>query len=142
MNKLKELYKKYREYIMYLIFGGLTTVVNWVIYFPLTNILHIHYQIANVIAWVCAVVFAYFTNRAWVFESKNKNKIIEFAKFTSGRIFSLLAEMALLFVLIDLIKFNENISKIAGAVVVVVLNYILSKVFVFKEKKDGENGEK
>ncbi len=139
---IKNLYNKYREYIMYLVFGVLTTVVNWVIYFPLTNIFHIHYQIANVIAWICAVVFAYFTNREWVFESKNKNKALEFIKFMSGRVFSLLAEMALLFVLIDLISVNENLSKILGAVVVVVLNYIVSKVFVFKDKKEEKNGEK
>ena len=132
MEKIKKLLLKYKEAIMYLIFGVLTTAVNWVVYFPLTKLTPIHYQAANVISWIAAVVFAYFTNREFVFLSKNKNKIIEFIKFTSGRIFSLLAEMAVLFLLIEIIAFHEDMSKIFGQVIVVILNYIISKVFVFK----------
>lgn len=133
MEKLKKLWKKYKEAILYLIFGVLTTAVNWIVYFPLTKLTPVHYQIANVISWIAAVLFAYFTNRTFVFESKNKNKLAELAKFIGGRIFSLLAETALLFILIDLIKFNEDLSKIGGQVIVVILNYIISKVFVFKK---------
>ncbi len=132
MEKIKKLLLKYKEAILYLIFGGLTTAVNWVVYFPLTKLTPIHYQAANVISWIAAVVFAYFTNRIFVFESKNKNKTAEFLKFTSGRVFSLLAEMALLFILIDGVHFHEDLSKIVGQVIVVILNYIISKVFVFK----------
>ncbi len=132
MEKIKNLLFKYKEAILYLIFGVLTTAVNWVVYFPLTKLTPIHYQVATVISWIAAVVFAYFTNREFVFLSKNKNKIMEFIKFTSGRIFSLLAEMAVLFLLIEIIAFHEDMSKIFGQVIVVILNYIISKVFVFK----------
>ena len=133
MEKLKKLWSKYREAILYLIFGGLTTAVNWVVYFPLTKFTPLHYQIANVISWIAAVVFAYFTNRKYVFESKNTNKVAEFAKFTGARVFSLLAEMAVLFILISVLRFNGDLSKIFGQVIVVILNYIISKVFVFKK---------
>ncbi len=132
MEKIKKLLIKYKEAILYLIFGALTTAVNWAVYFPLTKLTPIHYQAANVISWIAAVVFAYFTNRKYVFESKNENKTAEFVKFTSGRVFSLLAETALLFILIDVVHFHEDLSKIGGQVIVVILNYIISKVFVFK----------
>lgn len=132
MERIKKLLLKYKEAILYIIFGVLTTAVNWVVYFPLTKLTSIHYQAANVISWIAAVVFAYFTNREFVFLSKNKNKIAEFIKFTSGRVFSLLAEMAVLFLLIEIIDFHEDMSKIFGQVIVVILNYIISKVFVFK----------
>ena len=95
MEKIKKLLLKYKEAIMYLIFGVLTTAVNWVVYFPLTKLTPIHYQAANVISWIAAVVFAYFTNREFVFLSKNKNKIFE----SSSRRMSILV-VILLFVAI------------------------------------------
>ena len=141
MNKLKGLFTKYRELILYVFFGGLTTAVNWIIYFPLVNWLHVHYQIANVIAWIAAVLFAFLTNKSLVFSSRDwsaKVVFTELPKFAGGRVFSLLVEMGLMFLLVDIARFNENIVKIIVAVIVVILNYIVSKLFVFKNDKDGK----
>ena len=138
MDKIKSLYNKYKEIILYLVFGVLTTVINYVVYFALT-FLGVNIYIANVIAWICAVLFAYFTNRGMVFNSQAKGRksiLKEMLAFYGGRVFSLAVEEILLFVCVSLLNMNEYIIKLILQVVVVVLNYILSKFFVFRKKKD------
>ncbi len=146
-GKLMSLYNKYKEMILYLVFGVLTTVINYIVYFIFINI-GVHYEISNCIAWVAGVAFAYFTNRSIVFNSDAKGvkkKLIEAAEFVAARLFSLVAEMILLWFFIDVItlnpdeKLNELIAKLIGAVVVVILNYIASKFVIFKKKDSGEN---
>lgn len=143
-SKIKALYNKHKEVILYLIFGGLTTVLNYIVYFIFVSF-GIHYEISNCIAWVAGVTFAYLTNRSIVFESQAegaKKKIIEAVEFVLARVFSLLAEMLLLYLFIDIItlhpdkQWNELIAKLIGAVVVVILNYIASKFVIFTKKKD------
>ena len=103
VDTVKKLLIKYREVILYLIFGVLTTAVNMIIFFLLLNVLNIHYIISNVIAWIAAV-------------------------------FSLLIETVMLWLMVDIIDFNSNISKIITSIVVVIINYIGSKFFIFIKK--------
>ncbi len=139
MNKIIELFKKYKEVIMYLIFGGLTTVVSLGTYYGIRFIIpSLHYQAANAISWVFAVAFAYITNRLFVFDDKSHTStgiIREIISFVGGRIFSLLAEMAVMYIFVDLLTLNDKIMKIVAQVIVVILNYIISKLFVFKKDR-------
>lgn len=140
MQKIIDLFNKYKEVIMYLIFGVLTTVVNLVTYYALTlTILNpekaIQLQLANVISWIVSVAFAYVTNRKFVFESKSEDIVKEATSFVGGRVLTLLMDMAIMFVFVTLLHFNNRIFKIVSQVVVIVANYIISKLFVFKESK-------
>lgn len=124
-----------REMISYLFFGVCTTAVNYIAYFVMKR--SVSYQIANAIAWLVAVLFAYITNKIWVFESKStdlKHVFQEFVNFISGRIFSGVFEMGFLIVAVEWLSMNDGLAKIIGGVVVVILNYIISKLFVFKNK--------
>ena len=140
MQKIIDLFNKYKEVIMYLIFGVLTTVVNLVTYYALTlKILNpekaIQLQLANIISWVISVAFAYVTNRKFVFESKSENIIKELSSFVGGRVLTLLMDMAIMFIFVTLLHFNNRIFKMVSQVVVIVANYVISKLFVFKESK-------
>ena len=139
MNKIIELYKKYKEFINYVIVGGLTTLVSMVIFYGSTWTFldgndALELQIANVISWTGAVIFSYFANRIFVFESKEKNILKEFFAFISSRLLTLLLDMGTMFVLSTLLQVNYNISKIIAMVLVTVGNYVISKVFVFRKK--------
>ena len=140
MKKISNLYNKNKEIINYLIVGVLTTLVSIVSYILLTISFldpnnQIELQIANILSWIIAVVFAYFTNRKYVFESKNKNKLSEFTKFTSSRITTLLIEMIFMYIFVSILLFNDKIMKVIAQIVVIILNYVLSKIFVFKKDK-------
>lgn len=137
MKKLRELYIRHKEIILYVIFGGLTTVINYAIY-ALMVLLQIDIYTSNITAWVGAVLFAYLTNRKMVFNSEAKGKksvIIEILSFYGSRVFSLAVETGLLFVCVSLMNMNEWITKLVLQVVVIVLNYIFSKFLVFRKKK-------
>lgn len=147
MNKIKELYSKYHEIILYLIFGVLTTVVSLVVkYALLFTILNasnaFELQIAVVVSWIAAVLFAYFTNRKFVFESTTNNKIKEFINFVVARIATLLLDMFIMWFFVTLLGLNSNlyvvIFTLISQVLVIVGNYILSKLFVFKKTNKSE----
>lgn len=136
-DKLKALCIKHKEVLLYLIFGGLTTVVSMLTFWLPFNVLGIHELIANVISWICAVTFAYVTNAKWVFESKPANgrgRVREIVSFFAGRLATLGVEEAILLVFATWLGFNGLIVKLVGQVVVVILNYVISKLFVFKKK--------
>ena len=142
IEKVKELYIKYKEIINYLIFGVLTTLVNLITkYILLFTILDptngFQLQIAIIISWIVAVIFAYFTNRKFVFESKNENKLKEFINFVVARIATLLLEMFIMWFFVTLLKLNSDlyvvIFTLVAQVAVVIGNYIFSKLFVFKK---------
>jgi len=141
-----ELYKKHKEIINYLIFGFLTTIVSLAAYYLVTftildpNI-SIELQIANIISWVIGVLFAYFTNRAYVFNSKNENKLKEFITFTGARVSTLLLDMAVMFIFVTLLKGNDKIFKIISQILVIVGNYLLSKLIVFKKVKNEKDSK-
>lgn len=140
MNKLINIYNKNKEIINYLIVGVLTTLVSLISYYLLTfTILDpnnaIKLQIANIISWILSVAFAYITNRKYVFESKNNNIKKELSKFVTSRITTLIIDMALMALFVTILKFNDKIIKIIVQIIIIVLNYIFSKIFVFKENK-------
>ena len=138
---MKELFNKYKEIIMYLIFGVLTTIISLIVYYALTyTILNsnnsIYLQIANILSWIAGVLFAYFTNRKYVFESKNKNKLKEFASFVGSRVTTLILDMLIMGVGVSLLHGNDKILKLISQVLVIVGNYVLSKLIVFKKKNN------
>jgi putative flippase GtrA len=138
IEKIKELYIKYKEIINYLIVGGLTTFVALGVYYgSVLTFLNpnngIELQIANILSWIAGVIFAYFTNRKYVFESKNPNKLQEAAKFTASRLVTLFLDMATMFIGVTLLKFNDKIIKLVAQVLVIIGNYIFSKLFVFNK---------
>lgn len=134
MEKIKKLCIQYKEVLLYLIFGVLTTLVNIVTYALCTKVLGINWQISNVIAWVLSVLFAYVTNRKYVFESKDANVIREMISFFAFRLLSFVLDMGFMYLFIDLMHCNDMISKIIVQVIVIVLNYVFSKLFIFKKK--------
>lgn len=140
INKIKEIYFKYEEIISYLFFGFLTTIVSFGTYVLFANTFlagksDLDIQIANVLSWICAVIFAYITNRIFVFKSKTigKERLKEIFNFVSARVFSLLVDMLMMYVLYSVMHINDTISKIIVQFVVVVMNYVLSKVIIFKK---------
>ena len=135
---MKELFNKYREIIMYLIFGVLTTIVSLAVYYILVyTILNpdnaIQLQLANIISWIAGVAFAYFTNRSVVFQSTNKNKLKEAGSFVLARVVTLVMDMIIMFVGVTLLNGNDKILKLISQVIVIVSNYVFSKLFVFKK---------
>ena len=142
---MKELYNKYKEIINYVIVGGLTTVVSLAVYYALVlTVLNpdnpVQLQIANVISWIAAVTFAYFTNRRFVFESKTKGEeqTKEVISFYSARLGTLLMDMGIMFVGKTVLHINDKIVKLFVQVVVMVANYVISKLLVFKKSKNEE----
>ena len=137
LERIKGLIKKYWDVLSYLFFGGLTTVVNYLLYFPLYNWLHFSATVSNAIAWVFAVAFAYLTNKPFVFKSHDwsaKTVVPELAKFVGCRVGSGVVETVLLLVCVDWLAWDGNIMKIVTSVLVVVLNYIASKLIVFRKR--------
>ena len=141
MEKIKQLYKKYSEIINYLIVGGLTTCVSLGTYYLCVSTFldvnnGIQLQIANVLSWVCAVIFAFFTNKKFVFKSKSQKVWREFFSFVGSRIITLLIDIFSMFIMVTVLSINDKISKLIVQVIVVILNYIFSKLLVFKKKND------
>lgn len=137
MKKVISLLKKYEEVISYLFFGGLTTLVNYIVYLPCYNIFQWSGTLSNAVAWVVAVAFAFVTNKPFVFKSHDwsaKTLFPELTKFVSCRIGSGLLETAIIFVLVDCLNWNGNIIKLLTSVLVVILNYVASKLLVFRNK--------
>ncbi len=132
-NKLFDLYKKYKEIINYLIFGGLTTLISIITYALFAKVFHIDYLISNVLSWIIAVLFAYITNKIFVFESKSKKNIKEITSFFFFRVVSLIMEMVILYVFVDMLHIDDLVTKIIAQVIVIVSNYVFSKLFVFKK---------
>lgn len=130
---------KYKEIINYIIVGGLTTVVSLGSYylcvlFFLDPSKVLELQLANIVSWVCAVVFAFLANRKYVFESKNSNVFQEAFKFVGARVTTLLIDMICMGVMVSVIGLNDKIAKLLVQFIVLVLNYVLSKFWVFIQK--------
>lgn len=137
MDKLKELISKHFDILSYLFFGGLTTLVNYLVYLPCFNWLQLSASVSNAIAWVFAVAFAFVTNKPFVFKSHDwsaKVVIPELTKFLGCRIGSGVLETAILFLTVDLLHWDGNLLKLITSVMVVILNYFGSKLLVFTKK--------
>lgn len=135
MEFIKKMYVKYEEAIIYLVFGVLTTVVNIVAFYLLDTVLDVQYLIANLVSIIVSILFAFFTNKKYVFKSKSENFqswMKEFVLFCSFRVLSGVFDMLSMWILVDFLTLDTNIAKIATQFIVVVLNYFFSKFFVFK----------
>lgn len=138
METVKELYLKYKEIINYLIVGVLTTIVSLLAYYiSVFTFLNpenaIQLQIANILSWIIAVTFAYFTNRKYVFESNEQSKLKEASKFVVSRIITLIIDILVMFLGVTILHCNDKIMKLISQVVITISNYFLSKIFVFKK---------
>ena len=132
-----KLWNKYQDILAYLVFGVLTTVVNYLVYLSVYNGLGISATVSNLIAWVAAVAFAFVTNKPFVFKSHDWSPAVvvpELVKFVSCRVASGLMETVILLVAVDLLGGNGNIWKLLTSVIVVIVNYFGSKLLVFRKK--------
>lgn len=140
MEKCRELMNKYREIIVYLIVGVLTTIVSWVACFVFERFLlnpDISWQNAllNTIGWIAGVCFAYPTNRRWVFQSTNPEILKEFGEFAVSRLSTWILDIVIMELTVNVWSMNYWVAKIfISSVLVVILNYVFSKVFIFKNK--------
>lgn len=143
----KSLFEKFkalitnREIISYLIVGVLTTVVSLAVYYGCVGTFldpndPVQLQAANVISWLAAVTFAYFTNRKFVFQSKNQNILKEAVSFFASRLVTLGIDMGLMFLFVSVLSMNDKGAKIIVQVIIIISNYLISKFFVFKKNKD------
>ncbi len=138
----KNLYIKYKEVINYLFFGVLSFIVSMVSYYLCR--LCFDYLVSNLISWIIAVVFAYVTNKLFVFESKVETKaklVKEFTLFVGGRIFTLVLETLILCVMVDMMKINDMMVKVIAQAIVILTNYIVSKLIIFKKQKSNKRSK-
>ena len=138
-EKLIDLWKKYKELVLYLVFGVGTTVINIIAYYVCAHPLRINTVVSTCVAWVLSVLFAYVTNKIWVFESKGTDVgviIKEIVSFFSCRLLTGFLDVALMFVFVDVLSFNDMWMKIISNVIVIVLNYVASKLLIFKKNTE------
>ena len=136
MEKLKQLWKRHKELILYVFFGGCTTLINIISYFACRELMHLPVVPADVLAWLVSVIFAYVTNKLFVFESKSWRLMLvlkEGAAFLAARVFSLGVDVAMLYVTVTVLGWWELLMKVLANVVVIVINYIFSKWIIFRK---------
>lgn len=136
VKDMQEFYQKYKEILRYVLVGVATTAISLGVYFICVYTIldatkPFELQIANVLSWIAAVTFSYFASRVYVFGSKNKNILREGTRFYLARVGSLLIDMAFMFIFVTVFHINDRLAKILVQFIVLVTNYILSKLFVF-----------
>ena len=139
LNIFEPFYKKYKEALLYLFFGGLTFFLSIFLFWFMDNVMHLNELVNNTIDWVICVAFQFFTNRTWVFDGKVETKkdfVKQAGSFTAGRLFTLVVEDLLIYIFITLLGFPKMAVKLAPTFVVIVLNYIISKLIVFRKKEE------
>ena len=132
-------YKKHKEGLLYLFFGGLTFFLSIFLFWFMDTVLHMNELVNNTIDWIICVAFQFFTNRTWVFDGKvdtRKDFIKQAGSFTAGRLFTLVVEDVLIFIFITLLGLPKMPVKLGATFVVIALNYIISKLIVFRKKED------
>ena len=135
MNLIKNLLEKYRMMILYVVFGAMATFVNMAAYYLCFNILGIPNVPSVIIAWVAAVIFAFFTNKLWVFESKSFAPEVlkhEIPTFFGARLLTGLLDVVIMYLAVDVLHWNATVWKLISNVIVIVLNYIASKLIIFR----------
>lgn len=133
---MKKLLTKYWELIAYGFWGAATTVVNYAVYFLCTRLFHIDPLVSNALAWAVAVAFAYVVNKLFVFASRSWRRAIVFRElwqFVSARILSGALETLILFIFVNLLKYDDGIVKIIANILVIIINYFLSKFLIFRK---------
>ena len=121
-----------REIILYGIFGVLTTVVNFLVFKVCADLIKTSTVLSTAVAWFISVVFAYITNRVWVFESKEKNTLKESSNFFMCRAGTGILDVIIMYITVDIFFWNKDLMKILSNILVIIINYIASKIFVFK----------
>lgn len=137
--KLKELIKKYKSFLMYAVFGILTTLINIVCYGLFYKYLEISNVVSNILAWMVAVTFAYITNKIWVFESKSlqlKTILSETWKFISCRLVTGILDIIIMYIGVDILNGPSIVLKVFSNIIVIILNYVASKLIIFKEVRN------
>lgn len=143
LKKLADLYRAHREVMRYLVFGVLTTIINIVAYAVFYYGLKVPNLISNIIAWILSVIVAYLTNKGYVFHSEantGKEILKEVSSFFASRIATLGIDELIMYIGVNLLNLNGTIMKIISNIVVIILNFIFSKLFVFKKKKNNKQG--
>ncbi|WP_034487240.1 GtrA family protein [Butyrivibrio fibrisolvens] len=136
LNIFEPFYKKHKEGLLYLFFGGLAFFLSIFLYWFMYSVMHLNELVNNTIDWIICVAFQFFTNRTWVFDGKvdnNRAFLVQAGSFTLGRLFTLVVENVLLFIFITLLGFAQMPVKLAATFVVIALNYVISKLFVFRK---------
>ena len=137
LRNLRNLVRNHRDILVYLVFGVLTTLVNYIVYLPCYNLLCLSSSVSNVLAWTAAVAFAFLTNKPFVFHSHDwsrKTVVPELVKFIGTRLGSGALETGILLIFVDWLGGNGNIWKLLTSVIVVILNYVGSKLLVFRKQ--------
>lgn len=137
MEKLMELMKRYRGMIVYLVLGGMTTVVNMAVYYGCYEVWGIHSDLSTILAWIVAVIFAFFTNKPWAFDSHDwslKTVLPEAGRFLECRLGTGLVELLLMHIAVEMLGWPGTPMKLLVGVIVVVLNYVGSRLLVFRKK--------
>lgn len=149
INKCLAIYRKYQEAIDYLFWGGVAFVLSMLLYWLFDSVMGWNSVVANTVDWIICVLFTYFTNRTFVFKSKLTDKIDklkEFGEFVFARLFTLLLEDLIIYIGVEVLLFNTSLQsmivKLIGQFVVIVANYILSKLWIFKKKAEKTDGNK
>lgn len=138
LDKLIALYKKYKEVILYLVFGGLTTLINIVVYAVCAHLSPMSTVASTTVAWIISVLFAYITNKIFVFESKTEDLgalARECISFIGCRLATGIMDIAIMYVSVDMFGLNDMVMKIASNILVIILNYLFSKLFIFAGSK-------
>ncbi|MBO5210523.1 MAG: GtrA family protein [Clostridia bacterium] len=130
---MNSLFKKYKEQILYIVFGAATTLVNIASYFLLSK-LPLSTAIATILAWLISVIFAFFTNRKYVFEASKNGFLKQLFGFFSMRIATGVLDLLIMILFVDALEFNDMLIKVLSNILVIILNYIFSKFLVFKSK--------
>ena len=136
---VKKIYEEYKSLILYIFFGVCTTFVNIVSFWLMVHMFNFRAVSGSIVAWIASVIFAYITNRRWVFQSKargTKNIFREVYSFFACRLATGVLDCFVMFLFVDIFGLDDVIIKILSNIVVVVLNYIASKIFIFKNSKN------
>ena len=139
MKTLKELFVKYKMMILYVVFGAMATFVNMAAYYFCYNLLGIPNVPSVIIAWVLAVIFAFFTNKLWVFESKSMAPEVlkhEIPAFFGARLLTGLLDIGIMYLAVDVLHWNATLWKLISNVIVIILNYLASKLVIFRKKEN------
>ena len=137
MKKIKELFFKYKSFIMYVFFGVCTTLLNWGSYYLCYNVAGIPNVPSTIIAWVLAVAVAFITNKLWVFDSRSfekKTLFHEIWTFTAARLATGILDVGIMYLTVDVLGWNSTLWKLLSNIIVIILNYVFSKLVVFKRK--------
>lgn len=137
-EKIRTLLEQYKEFVAYVVFGVFTTIVNIGVFWLFSDVVGIYYMFANAIAWLASVLFAYVTNRRWVFRSQRsrfKEIMKEMTLFVSGRLLSGIGDMIIIYIFVDIINMGKTPGKIVSQVFVVIFNYVFSKLVIFKQSR-------